>query len=215
MFEAQKQAKKMKGEITAWVIGLGSHPSYKREDWNPKPTEHLELAHSLNRAGIKKFMIFASDKQPEIIKAAEKQLSDKEISIPKEQQVFPKENKISQYLNKKVLRFDKQKNAVLSTSKKLRKKIVLLGPPKTAGDVFLESPVKRPNLIMCNNVLYYHEEREEEIVRNITRALAPGGILIIDSISHNGVKELLKKSGLALQKLTRTHAVYKKREEKK
>lgn len=168
------------GPSNAWVIGIGGRTGVKG-NLQFTPTEHLEVAIALQKAGIKKFRVHALDVSREAIGLARK-LMEKEKGI----RVCTKHPAV---LNpkKRPEKTGPNYSHLLAIPDRLKYSIVFHGPNEN-GDAFLFEPNERPEVITVFNVARsYHRRHQAKLARKLSEALIDGGVLLTNKTDNQTV----------------------------
>ncbi len=150
------------GRVVAWVVGIGG----KEAGVNPPaftPTEHIEVAQALEKARVQDFVLYAMDISAQSIAMAQEQLNSNTVKAARKG--HPSIPKTAQGVD-------------FAVPEKLAEKTRLMGPGEP-GDIFLNQPDKRPDVITVFNVARsYHRRHQAQLGRKLADALQNGGILL-------------------------------------
>lgn len=150
------------GRIMAWVIGVGGKPS---ESGSPQfvPTEHVEVAQALEKAGVRDFFLYAMEVSRQSIALVEEQLKTGSVK-----------NARKGHLGIPLA----SRGVDVAVPRKMAEKMTLLGPGDS-GDIFLVQPAQRPDVVTVFNVARsYHWRHQGQLGRTLAAALLEGGILL-------------------------------------
>ncbi len=170
-----------------WVIGFGGPTDWKSSNKWPA-FEHYELAHALSRAGVRDYKVIALDKDEDAVEKAARELEAGQLEIPeihagvrKRLDVKRIETDMSQY-SRRMLGNPPGTGAWLyKIPAGSRERIVIVGPGEE-GDVFVNRPSQRPDVITCFNVAkYYDEKKQAELARLLAGELKTNGFIMTSS----------------------------------
>ncbi len=180
------------GTIVAWVVGVGGGTNEAGNRF--EPAEHLEVADTLDKAGVS-FTVHALDVSQEAIGRARGQLAQTNAKLnarhPEVRQ--PKKS-------------NAKRTRTLRIRAHWRNRIVLHGPG-VAGDIFLSKNIQRPDVITVFNVARsYHRRHQRRLARLLAEALKKGGLLLTNATDNQTafVKALTKTLGEPIE-LGETH----------
>ncbi|MBI5226254.1 hypothetical protein HY994_03370 [Candidatus Micrarchaeota archaeon] len=166
-----KSATAHPGRIVAWTIGIGG----KDAGVNPPaftPTEHIEVAQALEKSGISDFRVYAMDISVQSIAMAREQLNSNTVRAARKG--HPSLPKTAQGVD-------------FAVPKVVAEKITLLGPGD-AGDIFLNQPPQKPDIITVFNVARSYQRRHQaQLARKLADALQEGGILLTNKTESQTV----------------------------
>jgi len=150
------------GRVVAWIIGIGgkgadqSTPTFT-------PTEHIEVAQALQKSGVREFVLYAMDISIPSIAMAQEQLKTNRVKAARKG--HPSIPKTAQGVD-------------LAIPETVAEKIRLMGPGDS-GDIFLNQPAERPDVITVFNVARsYHRRHQTRLGIKLAEALLEDGILL-------------------------------------